>query len=66
MNRDRFRCFRCGEYDYFVNECPNMGIEDSDEYESDSAVLQLMTTGIETHNNYDIARFTEEVDHLNL
>ena len=28
--------------------------------------LQLMTTDIEAHDNYDIARFTEEVDHLNL
>ena len=36
MNRDMIRCFRCGEYDHFENECPNMGIDDSDEYESDS------------------------------
>ena len=43
-----------------------MGINDSDGYESDSAVLQLMTTEVEAHDNYDIARFTEEVDHLSL
>ena len=42
-----------------------MGIDDSDGYESDSGALQLMTTDIEAHDNYDIARFTE-VDHLNL
>ena len=44
----------------------NMGTDDSDGYESDSAPFQLMTTDIEAHDNYDIARFTEEVDHLNL
>ena len=43
-----------------------MGINDSDEYESDSEALQLMTTDIKAHDNYDIATFTEEVDHLNL
>ena len=60
MNRDRNRCFRCREYDHFANECPNMGINDSDRYESDSVALQLMTTDIEAHDNYDIVRFTEE------
>ena len=38
-NRDRIRWFRCREYDHFANECPNTGIDDSDGYESDSAVL---------------------------
>ena len=66
MNRDRIRCFICKEYDHFANECPNIGIDDSDGCESDSAALQLMTTDIEAQDNYDIARFTEEVDHLNL
>ena len=66
MNRDRIRCFRYREYDHFANECPNMGINDSDGYESDSAVLQLITTDVEAHDNYDIARFTEEEDYLNL
>ena len=65
-NRDRIRCFRCREYDLFANECPNTGIDDSDGYQSDSAALQLMTTDVEVHDNYDAARFTEEVDHLNL
>ena len=35
-NRDRIRCFKCREYDHFVNECPNLIFEDSDK-ESDSA-----------------------------
>ena len=65
-NRDRIRCFRCREYDHFANECPNTGTDDSDGYESDNAALHLMTTDIEAHDNYDIARFTEEVEYLNL
>ena len=35
-NRDRVRCFKCREYDHFVNECPNLVPEDSDR-ESDGA-----------------------------
>ena len=35
-NRERIRCFKCKEYDHFVNECPNLICEDSDK-ESDSA-----------------------------
>ena len=34
MNRDRIRCFKCREYDHFMNECPNLIPEDSDK-ESD-------------------------------
>ena len=34
-NRDRIRCFKCREYDHFVNECPNLIPEDLDK-ESDS------------------------------
>ena len=39
-----------------MNECPNTGIDDSDGYESDSPALQLMTTDVEAHDNYDTAR----------
>ena len=44
----------------------NTGINDSDGYESDRAAVQLMTTEVEAHDNYDTTRFTDEVDHLNL
>ena len=30
MNRDRIRCFKCKEYDHFVNECLNLVPKDSD------------------------------------
>ena len=65
-NKDRIRCFRCREYDHFAKNCPNMGTDGSDGYGSDSAALQLMTTDIDAHDSYDIARFTEEAEHLNL
>ena len=65
-NRDRVRCFRCREYDHFANECPNVGTDDSDEYESGRAALQLMTTEAEIHDNFDTTRFIEETDYLNL
>ena len=65
-NREIITCFRCREYDHFANDCPNMGTDDSDGYGSDSAALQLMTTDIDAHDSYDIARFTKEAEHLNL
>ena len=65
-NRDRIRCFRCRKYDHFANECPNLGTDDSDGYESDRATLQLMTTEAEIRDNFDTIRLTEESDYLNL
>ena len=65
-NRDRIRCFRCREYDHFANECPNVGTDGSDGYESDKAALQLMTTEADIHDNFDAARLNEEADYLNL
>ena len=65
-NRDRIRCFRCREYDHFANECPNVGTDDSDGYESDGSALQSMTTGADIHDSFDTARLNEEVDYLNL
>ena len=47
MNRDRIRCFKCGEYDHFVNECLNLIPKDSDR-ESDgtrSVSLHLADSG---------------------
>ena len=64
-NRDRIRCFRCREYDHFANECPNVGTDDSDSYESDRTALQLMTTEAEIHDNVDTNRLTKESAHLN-
>ena len=40
--------------------------DDSDGYESDRAVLQLMTAEADVHDNFDTARLTEESDYLNL
>ena len=38
-NRDRIRCYKCREYDHFVNECSNAVTDNSDGYESDRVVL---------------------------
>ena len=65
-NRDRIRCYRCRKYDHFANECPNAVRDDSDRYESEGAVLQLMTAEAEIHDNFDIARANEETNYLNL
>ena len=65
-NRDRIRCFRYREYDQFANECPNIGTDDSDGYESDSTALQLMTTKAEIHDNFNTTGLNEESDYLNL
>ena len=65
-NRDRIRSFRCREYDHFANECPNVGMDDSDGYESDRAALQLTTTEAEIHDNFDTTGLNEESDYLNL
>ena len=37
-----------------------MGTDDSDGYESDTAMLQLMTTKADIHDNFDTARLNEE------
>ena len=64
--RDRIKCFRCREYDHFANECCNASTGDSDEYESESTALQLMTRQMETHESFDTTRMIEEAHHLNL
>ena len=63
-NRDRIRCYRCREYDNFANECPNVGTDDSDGYESDRPALQLMITEAEIHDNFDTTRYNKETDYL--
>ena len=35
MNRDRIKCYKCREYDHFMNECSNIGTIDSDGHESE-------------------------------
>ena len=37
-------------------KCPNTVTDDSDGYEADSVVLQLMTTEAEIHDNFDTTR----------
>ena len=58
MNRDRIRCFKCGEYDHFANECLNLIPKDSDR-ESDgvrsvSLYLADSDTGSDTEQYLNI------------
>ena len=44
MNRDRLRCYRCGEYDHFAQECPNKPTDDEMGHSvSEPALLQILT-----------------------
>ena len=40
-NRDRIRCYRCQEYDHYVNECQNAITSDSEGHGLDNAALQI-------------------------
>ena len=66
MNRDRIRCYKCREYDHFINECPYSVTDDSDGLESDRAALQLITTDAEIHQNSEGTRLIKEQDYLSL
>ena len=66
MNRDRIRCYKCREYDHFMNECPNVVKSDSDGHESDNAALQVMSTDTELCDTYDIVSYMEDTEYLNL
>ena len=47
-NRDRVRCYRCQEYDHYMNECQNTVISDSEGHDSDNAALQIMASDMES------------------
>ena len=66
MNRDRIRCYKCREYDHFMNECPNIGTSNSDVHESDNAALQGMATDTELCDTHDIVSYMEDTEYLNL
>ena len=66
MNRDRIRCYKCREYDHFMNEWPNVVTSNSDGHESDNAALQVMATDTEPCNTHDIVSYMEDTEYLNL
>ena len=65
-NRDRVRCYRCQEYDHYMNECPNAITSDSEGHESDSTALQIMATDIESGETQDSDSYIEDTEYLNL
>ena len=43
-NRERLWCYRCGEYNHFAQECPNMPTDDEMGHsDSEQASLQMLT-----------------------
>ena len=66
MNRDRVRCYRCQEYDHYMNECPNAITSGSEGHESDNAALQIMATDIESGDTWDSDSYIEDTEYLNL
>ena len=43
-NRDQLRCYRCGEYDHFAQECPNIPTDDEmGQSDSEQASRQMLT-----------------------
>ena len=60
-NRDRLRCYRCGEYDHFTQECPNTPTDDEMGHsDSEQASLQMLTQDSLPLNS------NGEVEYLNL
>ena len=60
-NRDQLRCYRCGEYDHFMEECPNTSTDDEMGHsDMEQTSLQMLT-----HDNLPI-NSNGEVECLNL
>ena len=64
--RDGIRCYKCKEHDHLANECPNSVMDDSEDYESDRAAIQLSTTNAEIHQNTEGTGLFGEQEYLNL
>ena len=71
-NRDRIRCFKCGEYDYFAKDCLNITVTEEDQTEQMQQMLdskeQESTLKVlmgETYDSLTRANSEEIIDHLN-
>ena len=61
MNKDRLRCYRCGEYDHFAQESPNTPMDDEMGHSNSEPALLQMLTQEDMPLNFDV-----EVECLNL
>ena len=60
-NRDRLRCYRCGEYDHFAQECPDSPTDDEmGQSDSEQASMQMLTC------ENPLFSFGNDIEHLNL
>ena len=57
-NRDRLRCFRCSEYDYFAGECPNALTDEesgSNSEDLDDSTWQILSQdGASAFHDFDM------------
>ena len=63
MKRDRIRCYKCREMTTLLMNSQTH--DDSDGYDLDRAVLQLITAEAEIHENCDATWLNEEQTYLN-
>ena len=72
-NRDRIRCYKCGEYDHFPKDCPTLQVEkESDQIQqvnnTDEEKTALKSLAADTYDNLNRVNSVDEniVNHLNL
>ena len=71
-NRDRIRCFKCREYDYFAKDCPNLQTGKELEqiqqmYNVDEEYTALKVLATDTYNNLTRTNSDDAIlDYLNL
>ena len=54
-NHDRVRCYRCGEYDHFASECPNMPTDEEPDCDNaDPASLQMTIIPLTLREKWNI------------
>ena len=55
-NTDQLRCYRCGEYDHFAQDCPNSPTDDEMGYSDiEQASLQMLThNGLPFNSNGEV------------
>ena len=72
-NRDKIRCYKCREYDYFSKDCPTSQIEKESEqiqqmYNIDEEQTAFKGLATDTYDNLNRINSVDKsiVDHLNL
>ena len=71
-NRDRIRCFKCREYEYFAKDCLNVSETEKEQTEQMQQMLDLewhetalKVLVVDTYENLIRINLEETIDHLN-